>query len=69
MARVLSAAWEYGRGVSSAICGDRRTFRGVDKSVGDAAVAVGDVVGVSVGIWVVGGSCMGASGAWAVVGA
>ena len=53
---VLSAAWEYGRGVISAIRGDRRTFRGVGKSVGDAAVAVGDVVGVSVGIWVVGGS-------------
>ena len=56
MARVLSAAWEYVRGVSSAILGERRTCCGARKGGGDAAVTVGSVMGVSVGTWAVGGT-------------
>ena len=55
MAMVLSAAWEYVRGVSSTIRGERRTCCGAGTGDGDAVGAVGGVMGVSVGGWAVGG--------------
>ena len=56
MAMVLSAAWEYVRGVRSAIRGERRKCCCVVAGAVDGVGAVGGVLGVFVGAWAVGGS-------------